>query len=566
MKHLKFPLIRMLFPTRDMILCVLMGMIMMGMQGCIDNSSTGNPLLSQLDEAIDNRENYHNDKEKKLQQLREEIAEADGEEERFHAIGHLLDEYKSYNTDSALSLCRRRLAYAEKHANPRLMIHARLSMADVLSYTGLYKEAFDIIESIPRDSIPEYLIPFYYHINRTINGFMADFNVSPEGKKKYADVTDAYRDSIIMLNEPGSFYNILSRCDQLNVKGKPKEALRLMEEYFAANDPDDHEKAIAAYTLSESFRLLGNKAKEKEQLIISSIHDMKTGVNEYVSLRKLALLLYNEGDVNRAYRYLNICMEDAQECNARLRIIEINNIFPVVNAVYLDTIATQQRRLRWGMVLVGILSLLVMVTAYYIYKEKKKVDKARQELDFANLELNEANQELKKANKNLSEAKDSIAEQSILKEEYIAQYMSQCTAYIEKLDKYQNTLSRIVTTKQYGELKKMLKNFPTSETEAKEFFANFDGTFLKLFPSFVTDFNALLRPEEAIIPKTLGRLNTELRIFALIRLGVTDSVQIAHFLRYTPTTIYNYRARVRNKALGDRNALETKMMNIGKFI
>jgi hypothetical protein len=153
---------------------------------------------------------------------------------------------------------------------------------------------------------------------------------------------------------------------------------------------------------------------------------------------------------------------------------------------------------------------------------------------------------------------------SYLKEEYIGRYMDQCSVYLEKMDNYRRSLGKIAATGNVEELYKNIKSSKFIEGELKEFYANFDNTFLQMFPTFVEDFNALLTNDEQISLKTGERMNTELRIFALIRLGISDSVKIAQFLRYSVTTIYNYRTKVRNKAAGDRNLLEQEVMKIGK--
>jgi len=520
-------------------------------------------LLSELDATIADRAVYHDKKEKKLQSLRDEIRVAAGDEQRFHAMGHLLDEYMSYNTDSALAISNKRIVLADKSGNEELKIHALLSQSHVLSLMGMYKEAIDYLTSVPPAKLPQYLRPYYYHINRTIYGFMADYAVDDREKAKYTMLVDVYRDSLTNVNPDGSFYNLLGESDGLNSHGRPAEAVRILEEYLDKNKATDHEKAIAAYTLSEAYRILGDTENEKRQLIISAINDMKTGVKEYVSLRELALLLYEEGDVKHAYDYLNICLADAQECNARLRILEINDVFPVVNSVYLDTIAGQQKRLRLVLVLVCLMVMILLAAVYYIYKEKKRVEEARRLVSEMNDRLNGVNDDLKNTNHRLVDANRAIRENSRLKEEFIAQYMDRCVHYIDKIDKYRKAISRAAATKHFDDLKKMEKNLPAPEIEARAFYENFDDTFLKLFPTFVKDFNALLRPEEVIIPKNSGKLNTELRIFALIRLGIVDSVKIAQFLRYSIATIYNYRTRVRNKAAGDRDKLEEELMKIG---
>ena len=175
----------------------------------------------------------------------------------------------------------------------------------------------------------------------------------------------------------------------------------------------------------------------------------------------------------------------------------------------------------------------------------------------ANKRLKELNEELHRYNLQLKEANHIIAENSYLKEEYIGRYMDQCSTYLDKMDLYRRSLNKIAATGRVEELYKAIKSSQFLEEELKEFYANFDMTFLQLFPNFLEESNALL--VEPMQPK-----NTELRIFALIRLGITDSTKIAQFLRYSVTTIYNYRTRVRNKALGERDEFEAKVMKIGK--
>lgn len=542
-------------------LAVAMSVCCTGCGGRSDDDS----LLKGLDKVIANRDVYDEAKREEISRLHEAIGRTSTDEERFHAIGHLLDQYISYNSDSALVLCQRRMELAKTIDNPDIGIHARLSMAHVLSTMGFYKETIDILDNLAYDSIPEYLYPYYFHINRTVYGFLSDYTELPDDRRRYMEIADAYRDSMISINDEGSLYYSLILGDQLNVHGKADEAVKLLTAYSENNEMTEHERAILAFTLSQSYELVGDTDNRKRQLVLSAINDMKTGVNEYVALRELALLLYEEGDVKHAYDYLTICMEDAQECNARLRILEINDIFPIVNHVYLDTIRAQQSRLRWGLGLVCLLSVGLVLTLFWLYREKRKADRARQSVADMNTTLNGLNLSLRDANRQLTDANGKIIENSCLKEEFIAQYMGRCTVYIEKLDKYRMTVSKIAATGNKEELAKFAKSLSALDSEMKAFYRNFDETFLKLFPTFISDFNALLNPEEAIIPKTPGTLNTELRIFALIRLGISDSSKIAHFLRYSLATIYSYRTKVRNRARGDRDALEKQLLDIGRI-
>lgn len=291
---------------------------------------------------------------------------------------------------------------------------------------------------------------------------------------------------------------------------------------------------------------------------------MKSAVREYISLRKLAVLLYQEGDIDRAYSYLKLCMDDAVFCNARLRILEILQIFPLINDTYQQKAEKQQEQMKWALISISLLSIFLLIAIFYVYKQMKRVAAARHEVINANKRLKELNEELHRYNLQLKEANHIIAENSYLKEEYIGRYMDQCSVYLEKMDNYRRSLGKIAATGKVDELYKNIKSSKFIEEELKEFYANFDNTFLQLFPTFVEDFNTLLAEGEQIYPKANERMSTELRIFALIRLGITDSVKIAQFLRYSVTTIYNYRTKVRNKAAGDRDQLEQEVMKIGK--
>ena len=528
------------------------------------DSSRADSLLLKLDQAIKERPIYMEQKELKLVELKRQLHRQIPDEERFAILGTLLDEYRSFNTDSALHMAEEREQIAIRLGNREYIDNARMNKADVLGMTGMYKEVMDLMRNIHIDRLPVDIHPYYYHIYRTVYGLMADYAVTAYEKKLYTELTDKYRDSLLLVNKDNLLIHTLIQSDQYNVRNEYDKAIRLLTDYLALQKDYEHDVAICAYTLSESYRLKGDKEKEKEYLIVSAMADMKTAVREYISLRKLAVLLYQEGDIERAYSYVKICMEDAAACNARLRKLEILEIFPIINDAYQQKTEKQQEQMEWALVSVSLLSLFLLLAIFYVYKQMKKVAAARREVIDANKRLKELNDELHLSNAQLKEANHSIAENSYLKEEYIGRYMDQCSVYLEKMDNYRRSLGKIAATGNVEELYKNIKSSKFIEGELKEFYTNFDNTFLQLFPTFVEDFNALLADDEQISLKAGERMNTELRIFALIRLGITDSVKIAQFLRYSVTTIYNYRTKVRNKAAGDRDLLEQEVMTIGK--
>ena len=528
------------------------------------DSSRADSLLLKLDQAIKERPIYMEQKELKLVELKRLLHRQIPDEERFAILGTLLDEYRSFNTDSALHMAEEREQIAIRLGNREYIDNARMNKADVLGMTGMYKEVMDLMRNIHIDRLPVDIHPYYYHIYRTVYGLMADYAVTAYEKKLYTELTDKYRDSLLLVNKDNLLIHTLIQSDQYNVRNEYDKAICLLTDYLAQQKEYEHDVAICAYTLSESYRLKGDKEKEKEYLIVSAMADMKTAVREYISLRKLAVLLYQEGDIERAYSYVKICKDDAAACNARLRKLEILEIFPIINDAYQQKAEKQQEQMKWTLASISILSFFLLLAILYVYKQMKRLAIARKEVIDTNKRLKELNEELHLSMHKLKEANHSIAENSYLKEEYIGRYMDQCSVYLEKMDNYRRSLGKIAATGNVEELYKNIKSSKFIEVELKEFYTNFDNTFLQMFPTFVEDFNALLTNDERISLKTGERMNTELRIFALIRLGISDSVKIAQFLRYSVTTIYNYRTKVRNKAAGDRNLLEQEVMKIGK--
>lgn len=521
-------------------------------------------LLHELDRVIDNRSQYLAEKEKQLDSLEAECKSARGDRERFDALIHLYDAYHSFNADSAYNISLRQEAIARKIGDPVMIMNALMNRADIFCATGMYKETVNIMDSIDSAKLPDYLKPYYFYILRTVYGRMADYAAFDSERARYDRLTRDYRDSIMVWNADFTLAHKINKADQLNIDGNPAEAIEVLNKFMSEGDLSEHERAICAWTLSESYGKLDDRARQKEQLLISSISDLKSSVREYVSLRQLALLLYEEGDLNRAYEFMTIAVDDAAKCNARQRIVELSEFYPTINGIYIEKVQNQKRTLERTILIITVLSLLLLVLIFCMRKQMRRIARARAEIEAAYLRLNEVTEQLQASNNKLSEANIAIADISELKEVYIGKYMDQCMVYIEKLDAYRKSIGKLINGGKLDDVKKLVKSTTLIDDELKSFYDQFDRTFLSLFPSFIEDFNSLLLPEEAIVPKKEGSLTTELRIFALIRLGISDSDKIARFLHYSLTTIYNYRTKIRNKARGDRNKLEEEMLKIGR--
>ncbi|MDE6156832.1 MAG: hypothetical protein K2F78_01665, partial [Muribaculaceae bacterium] len=228
-------------------------------------------------------------KEARLTELTEALNKATTDRTRFDALSNLYDEYHSFNADSAYNISLQQEIIAQRLAEPTLMAQARLHRADILSATGMYHETLELIDSIKVDELPQYLHPYYFHIKRTVYGRLADFAAFEPEKQRYSNLTEIYRDSIMATNEANSLAHIITKADCFNLNGNPQAAVDVLDAFMTNNDLSEHERAICAWTLSDAYARLGNRTKQKEQLIRSSISDLKSSVREYMSLRQLAL-------------------------------------------------------------------------------------------------------------------------------------------------------------------------------------------------------------------------------------------------------------------------------------
>lgn len=280
----------------------------------------------------------------------------------------------------------------------------------------------------------------------------------------------------------------------------------------------------------------------------TAILDLKTAVREYAALQRLARLLYEQGDLERAYRYLNCSMEDAVACNARLRFLEVTEFYPIIDRAYVAKENRERLMMHRMLLLVSVLAVMLIVLLSWLWIWMRKLSAMRKELYTANRELQVVNDQLEQTGK--------------IKEVYIVRYLERCVSYLEKLEHYRRLLEKLAMASKIDELFKMIRSEQFLRDERKKFYGEFDKSFLDLFPNFVEDFNLLLVEDGRIYPKPHELLNTELRIFALIRLGVTDTTQIAHFLGYSLATVYSYRSKMRNRAKGDKDHFEQDVMKL----
>lgn len=509
-------------------------------------------MLQQLDQVVENRSIYDNRKEQKIERLKESISLAGNDSVRYEIYNKLFREYFNYQTDSALHYVslKENLAKA-KHWDYEDEL--RMNRSELFSTMGMYKEAIDMLEKIDSKKLSTSQLRYYYSMWNSLYGLIAGYSLTQKERDIYYQTSTMYRDSLIPLYSPDVEIYYRLQAGQFIARKAYQEAVDVLKS-VPAELLEGHSIGLVAFDLSTAYEGLGDTKQEMYYLAKSAIVDLKLSIKEYIALHKLAYLLYQQGDIERAYKYLNRSMADAVFCNARFRAISITQSYPIIDQAYRIKSA-QELQLRQILMSISLgVSLLLVGMVLYIYRQMRKLKVARLDLSKMNEQLQHVNKQLYKVNQELSSA-------NLIKQEYIVHYLDQCTMYLDKMENYRRSLENLSISKDLKALFKAIKSESFITEEREKFYKSFDETFLSLFPHFVESLNALLRDNEQIHPHPGELLSTELRIFALIRLGITDSNKIARFLRYSLTTIYNYRSKVRNKAK-DKMQFETQVGQI----
>lgn len=503
-------------------------------------------VLKKLDEVISQKKTFQIRKEKEISNLKLELTRSTDLVKTHELYGALYGAYLHYQADSSLYYINREIEILPLLNQPELESEIIINRAAVMGVMGMYIEAIEQLKKVDPKKLNKWALLSYYQNYRGCYGWLADYTTNKSEKEKYLKITDLYRDSIIAAMPPEANKTIVL-AEKCIMNGKVDVAVDMLNDALREIQ-DKSQKVYLYYTLSEAYKVKEDIEKETYYLALTAIEDLQIPVREYAALQRLAHLMYESGDIDRAYKYLICSMEDAVACNARLRYIEATEFFPIIDKAYKLKDEKERAVSRAMLISVSLLSLLLLIAVFYLYRWMKKLSAMRQDLILANKQMQVVNAELEQTGK--------------IKEVYIAHYLDRCVNYLDKLENYRRSLAKLATSSRINELFEAIKSEQFTRSERKEFYNEFDKSFLKLFPNFITSYNNLLVEEARVYPKSDELLTTELRIFALIRLGVVDSNKIAHFLGYSLTTIYNYRSRMRNKAIGDKDRFEQDVMNL----
>ncbi|GHT29089.1 hypothetical protein FACS189432_07930 [Bacteroidia bacterium] len=528
-------------------------------------------IFQVLFQAMNNGEKYTLEKERNINEIKRKLEIPDlTDNQRYSVYDQLHKEYNPFKTDSAVYYLELNLKIAEKLHNIEYIYSTKLYLSFSYWIRGRFLESVQVLNDLDRsqfDHLPEWLLLSYYESYKRIYLYYS----REDSNNYYYPISNLYRDSLLFIVPENSLSHSILTAEKLTDENRTEEAKQLLIKYLSDYPDENHDRAITENVLATIYKKEGNIEMQKKHYALSAICDIRNAIKENASMMSLAFLFYEEGNIDQAYKCIKFSMDDAVFCNARFRTFEISKIFPIIDFAYQEKAAKQKAELQKYLLFVSFLLLFLIAAMVYVYRQMKRIARIRKELYHTNVKLNELNKDLQESNIKLQElnaqlltVNQKLAETNRVKEAYLGKFIDLCSNYIEKLDNYRRNLNKIANSGKMEELFKSLKSSQFIEDELSGFYTNFDETFLQIYPTFISDFNALFPEEEKQVPKQSELLNTELRVYALIRLGIHDSAKIAIFLRYSITTVYTYRSKLKNRSLYPEN-LEEQVMKIGSY-
>ncbi len=506
-------------------------------------------LIGQLKTEIDRKHEYDQAKQKRIDGLKRRLraTPAGKMDARFDLCTQIYNEYKTYQYDSASVYIEKMEAMGDRYNDRAKQYYSKVQMAFILLSSGMFTETFDKLRGVDPRYLNDSARFDHYSILTRAYYDLAQYDNDKTYSPRYNALANRYIDSAIALTSPGSYDNTYLTGYKLMKNGQYARAEEIFKRQLQENKLTRHQYAIVASTLSDLYISTDRNQQSIDLLIQAAIADIQTSTKETVALFWLSQQLYKNGDSRNAYLFIQQAMADAEFYGARQRQFQISSLLPIVAAQELD--ASEKARMRFLLYTVAttLIAALVVVFSFLLYKQLKKVQAKEKEIEEKNEELEIINGKLQ--------------EDARIKEDYIGYFFNAISGYILKLEKLKHSIDTKLSIKKYDDIQITINKINIKK-EREDLFYTFDHVFLKIFPNFITSFNALFAEKDQIWPKEHEVLTTDLRIFALMRLGITDTTAIANILEYSEKTIYVYKMRMKAKALIHGDEFDAKIMAI----
>lgn len=513
------------------------------------SQSNTDSLLQALHQAIEKKGVYVQAKLERIQRLKNQLPEIHlaTPEEQFDLYMKLCQEYQVFIYDSAFTYAKKLSHVSYQLRDPSKISYAKVKMGFILVSSGMFKETFDSLKTVDVRSLPDSLKIDYYSILARTYFDLGNYDNDPYYNRTYVRMGTQNLDSALKLCQPGSYsYLYVSNYKDM-MTNNTEAAFEEVNQLLTTLPLTEHQRAVNSHHLGSLYLAKGQIDKALEAFTTAAIADIRTATMENAAMNSVADILYKKGDIKNAYELIEFAMEDALFYGAKQRKIQIGSILPIIAAGKLSDVEKQRKLWLTYATTLTVLALLVLVFLFIIVRQVKKLKAAELLITTVNQNLQEINHKLREADK--------------IKEEYIGYYFNINSDYIDKIEDVKQAIDQKLMSKKFDDIRFIVNNI-NLKREREELFVSFDKVFLKLFPDFVTIFNSYFKEEDRIVLKDNQLLNAELRIFALIRMGISDTEKIARILDYSVNTIYTYKTKVKSKSVVPNEEFEKKIMEI----
>ena len=552
---------------KQLLFLLLMLMMPLLTQGKTDEKK----LLERIDYMIDNDQHYQDIKEKELKHLKQQALDAEDNKTRLLFLDSIYRAYSAYRYDSAYAYMKRGLELAEKCKDSYYITLNKINQASVLSVRGFYSKAEGLLQTLNPETMPYKLKLYYYFTYAWIYNYWESYAKNSDFAAEFCTKKKHYMDLLLQNFKEDRkntvYYNYLLGERIYLDEPTSRKSLTLFLKAMKMSPAKSRIHAMSAYGAARYYKLTGKFDLYEQYLVEASVSDGLCQLKETVALQKLAYYLFKKDENNSklAAKYIQHTMEDAQFFNNQLRMMEISNILPVIATANQQAAERSRARILTGFITVSAALIIILILAFVNNRQKNKLKKNKQEIEEQNRKQIEMNGQLSEMNNQLTELNQQLIETNIKRETYLRLFIDISAAYIDKLADYRKLVSRKIKANQAADLLKSLNTHKLEEEETQMFYNRFDKAFMELYPGFVTELNKLLLPESQLEVPTTHTLTTEIRIYALMRLGVTDSQEIATLLHYSTQTIYNYKSGMRAKAI-NRDTFESDVNRLCHII
>lgn len=553
--------------------------------------------LDSLDALITKHDLFEQQRENEIQKIKVN-SENLSPYQRFELNDSIFNAYLAFNPDSALKYANENLILARQLNDKKLEIRANIKISYAYSSTGQLNGAMEVLNGIDKNDITQDLkIEYFGHLCH-IYARLAEYSDKRDSMRgHYYNKEFMYADSVLDYMPPTDEYYLVYRGWRDQRQGNVPQLIDDLERHFSINQNDSYINSQLLYLLANLYKVIDSD-KYLNYLIDVAEMDIKIANSDSRAFTDLANELFRRGKTEEAHKYISYGLDLALMSNNRVRMV---SMIEDMNKIQQENFKIQQlsnlylRKSLWGlggMALLLIIAIILIVNQFRkLSVQRKKESTLNDRLNDTNAKLNDTNAKLHDSNLNLSNniaeltrmhkalkdaktevdklnnqliaANKALQEQNSIKEEYIGFVLLLCSDYLSKLDEYRKNIRRKVNTGKFDDLRQFTDSPLLMQKEIKEFHKSFDAIFLRVFPTFVDDFNSLLQPDQRFVLKDNYTLNTDLRIFALMHLGITDSGKIADFLHISLQTVYNSRLKTRGKAI-KRESFDSDIQNFGK--